>query len=228
MSLLLKKLNENGINEIGIEPIICLKGIEIINNIYCSFYDINLKKTSDNYASIGSPNGLIKDNKLEEFITKWEDLAELCGEIFFPSKGTPVDDLFTRYMYYERAKQGNKSSTTEALRKFYEKNSYALLKNNQTFENLIDLASFWNDVLNQSVERFSDKVLRRLFVLNYAPNGMWTYFVSVYYMVNRNSDGLLDDDKFYTFLNRITAFVWAYAVTNPGVNALRTPVFAEI
>ena len=165
-----------------------------------------------------------KDN----FIKQWKELEALCDSIFRPISGTPMDELFTRYMYYERAKQGNKSSTTEALRKFYEKNSYALLKNNQTFENLIDLASFWNDVLNQSVERFSDKVLRRLFVLNYAPNGMWTYFVSVYYMVNRNDAGLLDDDKFYTFLNRITAFVWAYAVTNPGVNALRTPVFAEM
>ena len=95
-------------------------------------------------------------------------------------------------------------------------------------ENLIDLANFWNDVQNQNVERFSDRILRRLFVLNYAPNGMWTYFVSVYYMANRDSDGLLNDDRFYSFLNKITAFIWAYAVTNPGVNALRTPIFAEM
>ena len=107
-----------------------------------------------------------------------------------------MDEVFTRYMYYERAKQGTKSSTTEALRKFYEKNNYALLKNDQTFENLIDLANFWNDVQNQSVDRFSNRVLRRLFVLNYAPNGMWTYFVSVYYMSNRDDQGLLDDDSF--------------------------------
>jgi uncharacterized protein with ParB-like and HNH nuclease domain len=164
----------------------------------------------------------------ESFIRKWKDLEVLCDSVFHPIAGTSMDELFTRYMYYERAKQGNKSSTTEALRKFYEKNSYSLLKNDQTFENLIDLASFWNDIQNQSVERFSDKVLRRLFVLNYAPNGMWTYFVSVYYMANRSVDGMLDDDAFYDFLNKITAFIWAYAVTNPGVNALRTPVFAEM
>ena len=30
------------------------------------------------------------------------------------------------------------------------------------------------------------------------------------------------------FLSRITAFIWAYAVMNPGVNALRTPVYAEM
>lgn len=164
----------------------------------------------------------------EEFIQRWKDLEVLCDSIFHPITGTPMDEIFTRYMYYERAKQGIKSSTTEALRKFYEKNTYSLLKKDETFDNIIDLANFWNDVQNQSVERFSDRVLRRLFVLNYAPNGMWTYFVSVYYMANRNAAGSLDDEKFFDFLNKITAFIWAYAVTNPGVNALRTPVFAEM
>lgn len=159
----------------------------------------------------------------EVFIQKWKDLEVLCDSIFHPITGTPMDELFTRYMYYERAKQGIKSSTTEVLRKFYERNAYSLLKNDQTFENLINLADFWNDVQNQNVERFSDRILRRLFVLNYAPNGMWTYFVSVYYMANRDSDGLLNDDRFYSFLNKITAFIWAYAVTNPGVNACALP-----
>lgn len=164
----------------------------------------------------------------DSFIRKWKELEVLCDSLFHPISGTPMDELFTRYMYYERAKQGIKSSTTEALRKFYERNAYKLLKSDQTFENLIDLANFWNDVQNQSVERFSDRILRRLFVLNYAPNGMWTYFVSVYYMANRDQNGMLEDEKFYAFLNKITAFIWAYAVTNPGVNALRTPVYAEM
>lgn len=165
-----------------------------------------------------------KDNLIE----KWKDLEALCDSIFHPSTGTPMDELFTRYMYYERAKQGIKSSTTEGLRKFYEKNSYSLLKNEETFENLINLANFWNDIQNQSVERFSDRVLRRLFVLNYAPNGMWTYLVSVYYLAKQKKDGSLDDDEFYMFLSKITAFIWTYAITNPGVNTLRTPAFAEM
>lgn len=167
-------------------------------------------------------------NQKDYFIAKWKDLEILCDSLFHPISGTPMDELFTRYMYYQRAKQGNKSSTTEALRKFYERNSYALLKSDETFDNLIDLANFWNDVQNQSVERFSDRILRRLFVLNYAPNGMWTYFVSVYYMSNRDQNGMLDEEGFYKFLNKITAFIWAYAITNPGVNALRTPVYAEM
>lgn len=167
-------------------------------------------------------------NRKDEFIDKWKQLEELCEKIYHPSAGTPMDEVFTRYMYYERAKKGIKSSSTEALRKFYEKNSYALLKKDDSFENIIDLTNFWNDVANQNVDRFSDRVLRRLFVLNYATNGMWTYFVSVYYLANRDKNLDLNDSDFYAFLNKITAFIWAYAVTNPGVNALRTPIYAEM
>lgn len=164
----------------------------------------------------------------DKFIKKWKDLEVLCNDIFHPITGTPMDELFTRYMYYLRAKQGLKRSTTEALRKFYEHDSYALLKSKETMENLVDLANFWNDVLNQDSDRFTEKELRRLFVLQYAPNGMWLYFLSVYYLSYRDTDGNLEEAPLIEFLNRMIGFIWAYAVVNPGVNALRTPVYAEM
>ncbi|MCD8005965.1 MAG: DUF262 domain-containing HNH endonuclease family protein [Oscillospiraceae bacterium] len=171
------------------------------------------------YSSIGE-----KDH----FIKRWKELEELCEKIFHPITGTPMDELFTRYMYFARAKMGIKSSTTDALRKFYEKDKYSLLRQEETFEDLIVLADFWNDVSNQDKDRFSASILRKLFVLNYAPNSMWTYFVSVYFMQNRDKDGLLEENEFAEFLDKITGFIWTYAVTNPGVNALRTPVYAEM
>ncbi len=166
--------------------------------------------------------------KKDEFIEQWKKLEELCGQIFHPKKGTPLDEIFTRYMYFVRAKRGIKNTTTEALRKFYEQNGYSLLKEEQSFEDLQNLADFWNDVANQDRERFSERVLRRLFVLNYAPNGMWTYFVSVYYMQHKDTDFLTDDCPFYEFLDRMTAFIWAYSIYRPGVNSLRTPLYQEM
>ena len=148
--------------------------------------------------------------------------------MFHPISGTPLDELFTRYMYYERAKLGIKSSTTEALKKFYERDTYAIFKREETLQNLMTLAKFWQDVNLQDSERFSQDSLKKLFVLNYAPNGMWTYLVSVYFMQNKDAEGNLDDKKFNEFLDRITAFIWGYALTNPGVNSLRTPVFAAM
>lgn len=169
-----------------------------------------------------------KQNRKDEFINKWKELEVLCSNYFHPISGTPMDELFTRYMYYERAKQKNKNTTTEALRKFYEKNSYGLLKKEETFNNLIDLANFWKSVLDEDVDRFSELALRKLLVLNYAPNGMWTYALSVYYMVNRNDNDMLDDTSLCNFLDVLIAFIWTYALTNPGVNALRTPMYAEL
>ena len=76
-------------------------------------------------------------------------------------------------------------------------------------------------------EKFSERVLKKLFVLNYAPNGMWTYLVSVYFMQYKDDDGLLNEEKFYGFLDKITAFIFGYAFIRPGVNALRSPVYPK-
>ncbi len=159
------------------------------------------------------------------FIQRWKELEALCEDVFTASSGSPMDELFTRYMYYERAKQNNKQTTTEALRKFYEKDKYAILKRDDTFVNLERLAAFWKSIASQDDAVFSEKILKRLSVLNNAPNGMWTYLLSVYFMKYSDENGKLDEEKLYVFLNRIIAFIWTYAVMRPGVNALRTPAY---
>ncbi|CAM5452894.1 DUF262 domain-containing protein [Alcaligenes faecalis] len=164
----------------------------------------------------------------DEFISEWKTLEEIVGSVFKPINGTPMDELFARYMYFLRAKEGNKSSTTEALRKFYERNKYQYLKRENTIDELKALALFWRSVLNQEKDRFTEDALKRLFVLNYAPNGMWQHITSVYFLENKNNDGILNDGRFCKFLDKVTAFVFAYAITNPGVNALRTPIYDEM
>jgi len=167
-------------------------------------------------------------NKKDEFIDDWKELEEITTMVFHPNTGTPMDELFTRYMYFLRAKEGNKSTTTEALRKFYERNKYKYLKKDKTVGELKALAYFWKSISRQDEERFSDDVLKKLFVQNYSPNGMWQHITSVYFLKNRNDDGTLEESKFSEFLDRITAFIFAYAITNPGVNALRTPIYDEM
>lgn len=162
----------------------------------------------------------------DEFIKRWKRLEGRVGKIFSPLRGTPMDELFTRYMYYERALEGNRNTTTQALRDYYGRNAYALLKREETLDNLEALAGFWSQVDAQ--EGFSDRVLRQLFILRYAPNGMWTYLVSVWFLAKRDGSGELDEEEFYSFLRRITGFIFGYAVERPGVNALRSPVYPEM
>lgn len=167
-------------------------------------------------------------SKKDEFVERWKGLELLSEEIFSAQSGSAMDELFTKYMYYLRAKQGNRKTTTEALRKFFEKNNYELLKNDYALSDLEILGNFWYLVEKQSNTIFSERVLKQLIILNYAPNSMWTYFLSVYFMVNKSDSNSLDEDKLYNFLNKIIAFIWAYAFVRPGVNALRTPMYPEM
>ena len=48
-----------------------------------------------------------------------------------------------------------------------------------------------------------------------------------YFLVFDENDEI-EENAFCRFLDCITAFIWAYAITNPGVNSLRTPVYAEM
>ncbi len=170
------------------------------------------------------------ERKKDEFIQSWKNLESLCGKIFSSSKGdTPMDELFNRYMHYERAREGIKDSTQIGLRAFYERGNYKLLREDheRVFKNLITLADFWADVFYQNSDRFSERTLKNLFVLHYAPNAMWTLIVSVYFVHNQDS---FDDKKFCSFLERLIAFIWAYTIYNKGsnVNKLRTPVYKEM
>lgn len=162
----------------------------------------------------------------DAFIARWKVLEEGANTIFRPMRGTPMDELFTRYMYYRRAKKGIKDTTTASLRDFFSADAYAILKEEGTLADLEALLAFWQAVDAQ--QGFSDRVLRRLFVLNYAPNGMWTYLLSVWFLANRDESGSLDEDALYRFLNLITGFIYAYAIERPGVNALRAPVYPEM
>ena len=171
----------------------------------------------------------VKHNQKDTFITQWRDLEIVCEKIFQPQTGVPTDEIFTRYMYYERAKKSIKDVTVEALRKFYEAENYKLLSDDyeRTFSNLLSLANFWLNVYNRNEKVFSQKILRRLFVLSHAPNAMWTYITSVYFMHNRDDKECLDEDNFYIFLNRLTAFIWAHTVLKPGITSLRAPILSE-
>lgn len=158
------------------------------------------------------------------FIDRWKELEERVDGVMSSPINTPMDELFTRYMYYLRAKEGNKSTTTEALRKFFERGKYKYLKNEEVMFDLESLALFWSKIKGQDKE-FSDSVLRKLFVLNFAPNSMWEYVTSVYFLQNKNSENGLGDERFGRFLDKITAFIYAYSISAPGVNSLRTSVY---
>lgn len=168
------------------------------------------------------------DTAKKIFVQTWKVMEETCNKIFHPRTGTSLDDLFMRYMYYVLAENGITNTTLKGLRKFYETDNYSRLRNEDTFEDLLSLVDFWNGVYARDDKKFSDKILKRLYVLEYAPYIIWAYATSVYFLKNCNSHNKLDDEPFYDFLNKLTAFVLAYAVARPGVAAIRLPMMSEM
>lgn len=166
------------------------------------------------------------------FIAAWKELEKICQETFITSSTaksrSPVDDLFYNFMFYDRVLKNNRDSTLESLRKYYEKDNYQLLRSEENFKLFQDLAYFWYDVQRQNGNRFSPETLKRLFILNYAPNNMWMYFVSVYYFTQRDSQDTLEEAQFCEFLDKLTIFTMAYHIIKPGTTALRTPYFQEM
>ncbi|MBQ6976887.1 MAG: DUF262 domain-containing protein [Selenomonadaceae bacterium] len=166
-----------------------------------------------------------KDNKSEKenFIKRWKELERLCNKNFHPRKGTPCDDLFMRYMYYAKTKRavGKKeriSDTFSNMRDFYSEDNYKLLCDEETFDDLMALVNFWDEVANRN-EIFSPKVLKKLYILSYSPYTLWAYIVSLYFMSNRK----LDEEKFCNFLDKVTAMILMNAVLDLGKSNIRRP-----
>lgn len=163
----------------------------------------------------------------ENFVRRWKEIETICNDIFHPRTGTPLDDLFMRYMYYKLAESKNVNYSLIGLRPYFEKDNYEAFKNRQSFEDLIAIANFWNDIALRDEKRFSKRILKRLYVLDYSPNNVWGHIVSIYFMGNRDENNLLDEEKFYKFLNKITAMLLMQAIFNPGNHNIRRPLFFE-
>lgn len=157
----------------------------------------------------------------EKFIKRWKGLEALCNKNFHPRRGTPVDDLFRRYMYYaktRRAVERNEriSDTFSDQRDFYAENNYELLRDKNVYEDLETLAQFWDDVANRS-ECFSPQMLKKLYVLSYSPYSLWSYVVSLYFMSWRE----LDEEDFCNFLEKMTALILMNALLDSGKQNIR-------
>ena len=163
----------------------------------------------------------------ENFVNRWKELERLCNKNFRPRRGSPLDDLFMRYMYYvktKRAIKANKriSDTFSDMRDFYSENNYEIFQHEKTFEDLITLTNFWENVNNRS-EKFSSKVLKKLYILNYSPHSVWGNVVSLYFMSNRE----LDEEKFCNFLDKVTAMILMNAILDLGKSNIRRPFVVE-
>lgn len=178
-----------------------------------------------------------EENSIRRFVSDWKELEKACKAAINSNVSAATDELFRRYMYYvwvTKKKDGSKNIKDKALRKFYEPDNYALLTE-ETFINLKKLAGFWANVTSRELEFLHDAddetyrhINNQFCILSYAPNDLWTKIVSVYFMCRKDENDMLDPQQLSAFLDRITAFIWLQTVTDPGLHALRTPIYGAM
>ena len=115
-------------------------------------------------------------------------------------------------MFYLRAKENDKNTTTPGIRKYYSQNRFERLYAKDLLTDLNELLNLWIVVNNQTViddEVWSEnsEILKVLDALSSYPNEFWKYPVVIYYL--RYKDSMEFESNFLIFLRRLFAVLSA-------------------
>ena len=162
----------------------------------------------------------IKDSEdRKAFIEKWQEVstsAEYAGE--------SIQKLFYYYMFYLRARAGDRKTTTPGLRKFYSSNSFYRLYDQHLMDDLSTILNFWGVVNNhEEIEEESwsrnFEILKTLDMLISYPNEFWKYPVVNYYLQHKDSPDF--EDNFLIFLKKLFVNLCSRYIVTPTVNAVK-------
>lgn len=120
----------------------------------------------------------LNDEEKKVFIKNWQELNERAEDA-----AETVQRLFYYYMFYLRALDEDRKSTTPGLRKYYSQNNFERLYDRDILSNLSKLLNLWVVINTQEVigdEKWSEslKIKSVLDSLSSYPNEFWKYPVS--------------------------------------------------
>ena len=165
-------------------------------------------------------NKLNEENKAK-FVVEWKNLT-LRSETAAES----IQKLFYYYMFYLRAMDNDKKTTTPGLRKYFAEDSFSRLYEDNLVQNLIDILEFW-EVVNcreakESKWTTNFSILSILDILSSYPNEFWKYPVIIYYLENKNSENF--EELFLTFLRKLFVNLFKVYIVSPTINSVKTSI----
>lgn len=156
------------------------------------------------------------------FIEEWKTLSKDATD-----SGENLQSLFYYYMFYLRALNGDESSTTPGLRRFYTEDKSKRLHETDLMNNLKILLNLWR-VIN-SRESFEDEawssnddVLRALDILSSYPNEFWKYPVVIYYLKYRTTENF--DKIFLKFIHKLIAELLPKYLETHTINSVKSAI----
>ena len=167
-------------------------------------------------------NNQIDANSKDSFIQDWQELDERVEYV-----SESIQHLFYYYMFYLRALENDRNTTTPGLRKYYAENKFTRLLTPNLMDNLAVITNLWQ-VVNRhepiSSESWSEDVDIRqsLDILNSYPNDFWKYPVVIYYLTHHEKENF--KDSFALFLNKLILELTAKYIITPTINAVKTSI----
>lgn len=154
-----------------------------------------------------------------EFIEKWQQLDEEAT-----NASESIQKLFYYYMFYLRAIENDRNTTTPGIRKFYSKNNFERLYSNDVMGDLNTILNLWIVINNRSSledEAWSENIEVRQVLdgLTSYPNEFWKYPVVIYYLSYHSHENFTAE--FLVFLRRLLAVLSARYIVTPTINAVK-------
>lgn len=166
-------------------------------------------------------NNLNKEEK-EKFIEEWKELEEDSLRI-----SESIQQLFYYHMFYQRALESDKVTTTPGLRKYYSANKFERILKPNILSNLRQILNLWEVISNKNViedEEWSKniEILKILDILTSYPNEFWKYPVIIYYL--RYKDNKDFEERFLAFLRKLYTELLKKYIEIPTITAVKTNI----
>ena len=142
----------------------------------------------------------LNENEKKVFIENWKELEQDSARV-----GETIQQIFYYYMFYLRAKEKDKSSTTPGIRKYYSKNKFEKLFEPDILKNLEKIINLWEVIYNHNDidEKWAENkdIIKVLDMLTSYPNEFWKYPVIIYYLSHKEKENF--ENKFLSFLRKL-------------------------
>ena len=164
----------------------------------------------------------LKDDEKAEFISQWKLLDKEATEA-----KESIQQLFYYYMFYLRAREGDISSTTPGIRRYYSARKYERLYSCNIIHELRIVLNLWKVInTNQDVPEETwdnnQEIRKALDSLTSYPNEFWKYPVIIFYLSHRNKDNF--DNDFLAFLNKLLGELMMRFLVSPTINMVKSDI----
>jgi len=153
------------------------------------------------------------------FIEQWQQL-----DYEATNANESIQKLFYYYMFYLRALENDRNTTTPGIRKYYSRNNFEQLYKKNVMNNLNTVLNLWL-VVNNRVEIEDEdwskniEIKKVLDGLSSYPNEFWKYPVVIYYLKYHDSQDF--EELFLKFLKKLLAVLAARYIVTPTINAVK-------